>query len=65
MEDDEAGQIHEEASDILFTILLWLLKQGQVIPYDRSKGNWLVAKFSKFDKEYVLSFKVTVPCHIL
>lgn len=35
----------------LFTMLLWLLKQGRVIEYDRSKGNWLIAKFSKFDKE--------------
>lgn len=25
--------------------------QGQVIPYDKRKGNWLISKFTKFDKE--------------
>ena len=51
VDDDESGQIHEEASDILFAMLLWLLKQGQVIPYDRNKGNWFISKFSKVDQE--------------
>ena len=35
----------------LFAMSPCLLKQGQVIPYDRSKGNWLISKFTKIDKE--------------
>lgn len=51
VEDDESGQLHEEVSGFLFIVLLRLLKQGQVIPYDKTKGNWLIAKFSNIDKE--------------
>ena len=32
---------------IIFSFFL----QGQVIPYDKRKGNWLISKFTKFDKE--------------
>lgn len=35
----------------LFAMLPWSLKQGQVIPYDNTKGNWFISKFTKIDKE--------------
>ena len=33
---------------------IFFLLQGNVIPHDKKKGNWLISKWSIFDKDYLI-----------
>ncbi len=58
--EDDIGDIHEDVCWVYFIIVIIITVmialsiyniQGHVLPYDKRKGNWLISKFTKFDKE--------------